>query len=249
MKKPITLEYAKVYALAQFETFDKPTINRKIERKPFKRDSILKEYEESAEAKYQDNIFVDQDVIFEIDYIQKLMTTWNEIISAGEDYPFRDRVPPEYIENPFNFVFNTLSDAIRQKLIIDYCTDELYPKQESTQPEGLPCLYTTDKLKILFKKLMDAGNLIDKSVTETNFVATFQGGALPDGWKKIKWIGSKKKLSTFVWKLTREKPEPLDVKRIFIVKVAFDSRDCVTAKQIESKQHHFDIKIMFPDPE
>lgn len=89
-------------------------------------------------------------------------------------------------------------------------------KVSSTQPEGLPCLYTPDKLKILFAKLKDAGNLIDKSVTEKNFVATFQAGTLPDGWQKLKWIGSNPELATLVFLLTdRKTPTESIVNRYF----------------------------------
>lgn len=120
--------------------------------------------------------------------------------------------------------------------------------ESSTQPEGLQCIdnIKTEDLKFIFSKLK---GMLHKSVIESDFVNAFQAGALPIGWKRINWTGSKKMLSTLVWKLTGEKPRPIEINRIFIVKPAFDSRDCVTAIQIENRHHHLDIKRLFPDPE
>jgi hypothetical protein len=157
---------------------------------------------------------------------------------------------PQHPKSKSKFIQKYQVDFL-QNLIDKLESDNRINTNIIIHPKGIKCLsqFTPDKLKVIFSKLMDAGNLIDKSVTETNFVSTFQAGTLPKGWKKIKWDSSKKKLSTFVWKLTGKKPKPSDINRIFVVNSAFDSRDCVTAKQMESKQLHRDIRKLFPDPE
>jgi hypothetical protein len=108
------LPFKRIRSIAtdQFEIIDKPFITNNIKIK----NDIRRLYVE----RYRDNIFVDHNVIFKFDYIQKLTETWNEMISFGEAYPFRDRIPPEYIINHLNFVIYTISEAIRAKLIIDF---------------------------------------------------------------------------------------------------------------------------------
>lgn len=248
MKKTVKLEYAYVKAQALFETFDKKKIENDIQLMPDDKETILKDYRRSAVARFQDNVFVDQNKI-DLKKTILLMEYWQDVVSYGEENPHFNKIPKEFIRNPFNYTFENLCDAARQKVIIEYCTDQLKPKQDSTRPEGLQCLYTPDELKTIYSKLKAAEKLIDKSVTELDFVNAFQADTLPVGWKRINWTGSKKMLSTLVWKLTGEKPRPIEINRIFIVKSAFDSRDCVTVDEIENRHHHLDIKKLFPDPE
>ena len=115
------------------------------------------------------------------------------------------------------------SIILTRKDVIDLFRDwkkymkENYGEIGSFKQEGLKCLphYTLDKLKVIFHKLMDVGMLLDKSVTETNFIATFQTGDLPDDWKRIRWIGTNPKLATLVLLLTGEDPTESIVNRYF----------------------------------
>lgn len=119
--------------------------------------------------------------------------------------------------------------AIKQEHIAEYCqirTEELDAHLDNgTQPEGLQCIdgINLKDLKFIFSKLMEVRRL-DKSVTEANFVATFQPGALPGGWKQIKWLGSNPELATLVNQLTGLKPVPSLVNKYFKPAKIFDSQ-------------------------
>jgi hypothetical protein len=113
---------------------------------------------------------------------------------------------------------NQFTDEIKG-LISDFI-----PQDNSTQPEGLQCIegIKPEDLKFIFSKLK-AGKL-HKSVTETNFVVTFQAGALPKGWIPVKWTGSNPELATLINQLTGLQPVPLLVNKYFIPDTKYDSQ-------------------------
>jgi len=123
--------------------------------------------------------------------------------------------------------------AIKQEHIAEYCqkrTKELDAhlskgNDNGTQPEGLQCIkrIKLEDLKFIFSKLTESG-MLDKSVTEANFVTTFQAGALPDGWKPNKWKGSNPELATLVNQLTELRPLPSLVNQYFKPATIFDSQ-------------------------
>jgi hypothetical protein len=84
----------------------------------------------------------------------------------------------------------------------------------STPPEGLKCKdnIKPNDLKFIFTRLEGR---FHKSVTETNFVNTFQVGVLPDGWQPVQWIGNNPELATLFYLLTGIKPIPSIVTKYF----------------------------------
>ncbi len=125
MKKTLTLFDAKKYALASFVAIDKHRIGIRLREDNI--GFVKYEYEISIKA-LEENIFVDEDFnILSVAYIKKLIKVWEEMISFGEDYPFKNRVPIEYINsnNKFDYIFRTLSKAYRFKMIFNYCRKKL----------------------------------------------------------------------------------------------------------------------------
>lgn len=106
---------------------------------------------------------------------------------------------------------NQFTDEIKG-LISDFI-----PQDNSIQLEGLQCIegIKPEDLKFIFSKLIGSGKL-HKSVTEINFVATFQAVTLPKGWNPVKWTGSNPELATLVNQLTGETPVPTLVTKYFI---------------------------------
>lgn len=106
-------------------------------------------------------------------------------------------------------------------------------KQEtSTKPEGIKCIEGINPvdLKFIFSKLMENGKL-HKSVTETNFIATFQGGALPYGWMPLDWKGNNTELARLFYLLIGEKGKPALVNSLFIAK-RYDSTQAKRGEKV-----------------
>lgn len=84
----------------------------------------------------------------------------------------------------------------------------------SAPPEGIKCKdnIKPEDLKFIFTKLEGK---FHKSVTETNFVSTFQEGTLPDNWQRLNWIGKNPELATLFNQLTGIKPIPSIVTKYF----------------------------------
>ncbi|MFH1118209.1 MAG: hypothetical protein V1775_00190 [Bacteroidota bacterium] len=106
-------------------------------------------------------------------------------------------------------------------------------KDNSTPPEGLQCIegIKPEDLKFIYAKLMGSGRL-HKSVTVTNFVTTFQAGALPVDWKPIKWTGKNPELATLVNQLTGLRPIPSIVKPLFQTETEYEN---VNSSRINNK--------------
>jgi len=62
------------------------------------------------------------------------------------------------------------------------------------------------------------GNYIHSKTKKEHFIAIFQNRILPDGWKRVEWLGKKSLLFTFIDQIFSTKIKPSIIKKYFLVK-------------------------------
>jgi hypothetical protein len=120
---------------------------------------------------------------------------------------------PQHPESKTKVIYQYHVEFI-QNLINKLEADKKINTNRVAPPEGLKCKdnIKPDDLKFIFTKLEGK---FHKSVTASDFVNTFQVGALPDGWQRLRWIGSNPELATLFYLLTGIKPIPSIVTKYF----------------------------------
>ena len=157
-------------------------------------------------------------------YISELILLLSERLKASEISDFLNYHYSQSTNKAslLNFICCDLWDYFsepikdhRKEAILQWA-DKISTQKDSTQPEGLQCIegIKNEDLKFIFSKLIKSSRL-HKSVTESNFVSTFQAGALPVDWKPNKWIGNNTELATLINQLTGLRPMPSIVKPLF----------------------------------
>jgi len=115
-------------ALSRFMKFDCVKIQDQIKLAPDDRDVILKKFRTEAIEKFQNSIFSyerDIDINIDTEHIKIIIERLDLAIAQGDDLSQYIDLPADLLEHPAESIKQLLIDAIRQKLIIDYCNSEI----------------------------------------------------------------------------------------------------------------------------
>lgn len=183
------------------------------------RDKFAERYKELINSGLRLKADDKEDILETIGLLMFAKGTWELPMPKNCDF---DSIKPD----PKGYFHAMIAPVFNNYAFIQACNVLLsHTDVNGTQPKGIQCIkrIKLEDLKFIFSKLTESG-MLDKSVTEANFVTTFQAGALPDGWKPNKWKGSNPELATLVNQLTELRPLPSLVNQYFKPATIFDSQ-------------------------
>lgn len=221
---------AENHAKMLFEIFDLKSFQNHISLFPDEKAEEIKKWRRQAIREFQNNKFVDKSQLLPPLDVSIIIQGWDDFIlrhreeGGGEFYI--KQIPPEFIQYPEKYIFETYCNAMKQKLIIDYLNGLLQPKMNVT---GFATPYSQDQLKDVYKAYK---NIYLRTTPESKFMAAFSPAKLPDEWTPINWTGAKSHIRYFVTRLTGADAKPQRLSEIFTPKV--DSND--KAKPVNLKK-------------
>ncbi len=112
-------------ALNLFMRFDSVKIQDQIKLVPRNKDVILNKFLNEAIEKFQESIFVYEGEIIDTEHIKIIIERLDLSIAQGDDLSQYIDLPTDLLQHPAESIKQLLIDAIRQKLIIDYCNSEI----------------------------------------------------------------------------------------------------------------------------
>lgn len=138
--------------------------------------------------------------------------TWKIPLPKGCKFWSSEPNPKRHIHAAIAPLFNHFAaiQACKEMLTI---TDGTKPKGE-----GIAGIFDDKQLQKIFDRLSKSGYIAGK---QSDFVSSFQHGALPSGWNKLTWKQNNTELSVLVYQITHHKPKPGEVNRIFNTNTKF----------------------------
>lgn len=95
--------------------------------------------------------------------------------------------------------------------LIDFI-DRFIPLQ--LRISGLQTKFSPSQLSVIFDQLIKSRYISESS--SKNFVAIFQDKPMPEGWDKIKWIGSRKACFSFMMEMCGDEIKALSINNYFV---------------------------------